>query len=185
MTHKGSIIIKTDRLILRPFTLNDDKAMFNNWANDERVTRFVTWHTHNKIDYTRILLKEWVRLYKNQNRYHWAIEVHSKVIGSIGVEAIDEVNESAELGYCLSADFWNKGIVTECCKVVIDYLFNEVGFHRLSACHMLENIASGRVMQKCGMKFEGTHRDKIKLSKGKFVDVSTYSILSHEWNKER
>ena len=182
MIHKGTVVIKTNRLVLRPFTLKDDKAMFNNWANDDRVTRYVTWHTHKRIEYTQALIREWVRLYKNKNRYLWAIEFFSKVIGSVGVEAIDEANESAELGYCLSADYWNRGIVTEALTAVIQFLFNEVGFHRLSAYYMVDNIASGRVMEKCGMKYEGTHREKIKLKNGKFTDVSFYSILKDELN---
>ena len=66
LLHQGTKIIKTERLVLRPFTVDDAKKMFDNWANDSRVTRFLTWQPHGTVDVTVNLLSLWCEEYKNR-----------------------------------------------------------------------------------------------------------------------
>ena len=100
---------------------------------------------------------------------------------SIDVVNLNEKLATAEIGYCLSKKHWGQGIMTEALKAVIDYLFSEVGLNRIVARHNVHNLASGRVMQKSGMTFEGVQRQSGKDNKGNYCDLAHYSILRGEW----
>ena len=183
LSHKGTEAINTDRLLLRRFELDDANDMFKNWANDSEVTKFLSWKTHSSVEVTKEILANWINEYKNNNIYNWAIELKEigEVIGNICIVRFDEKNYSCEIGYCISRKYWGKGIMGESLKAVIDYLFSEVGFNRIVAKHDTNNVASGKVMLKSGMKYEETLRQiKMRENKG-FYDLAVYSILKNEW----
>ena len=181
LTHKGTQIIKTKRMILRRFTVDDASDMFYNWANDERVTRFLTWTPHGNIENTMQLLEEWGKAYNDKTTYNWAIEYANHVIGSISVVRHSDRDEYAEIGYCLGYDYWNKGFMTEAVTSVIDFLFNEIGVNKICISHATKNPASGKVAQKCRLKLDGIKRDDYKSNNGEFFDIAIYSILKKEW----
>lgn len=181
LTHIGTKEIKTERLTLRRFRKEDAQAMFDNWASDERVTKFLTWPAHENPEASEYVIGLWINDYEKRNSYQWAIEFEGKPIGSIGAVQINEGSESAEIGYCIGFDFWGKGIMTEACKAVINFLFSEVGFNRLVIEHAIKNPASGRVAQKCGCTLEGIKREHFKASWGEYLDIASYSILKSEW----
>ena len=184
ITHKGTQRMQTERLILRRFTVNDAEAMFNTWASDSRVTKYLTWTTHESAEVTKCVISEWERSYEEKNAYNWGIEIGGKLIGSIGVVYISEENEYAEIGYCIGYDYWNRAIMTEALSAVIAYLFKEVGFNRIELCHVSENDASGRLAKKCGMTCEGIKRKSYKNSSGDFWDITYWSILKEEWEEK-
>lgn len=90
MTHIGTKTIKTERLILRKFTVDDYNDMFNNWASDENVTRFLTWLPHESPESTRQLLEGWCNAYERNDAYNWAMEFEGQVIGNISVVRLSE-----------------------------------------------------------------------------------------------
>lgn len=181
ITNKGTQTIKTERLILRRFTPCDAREMYENWASDERVTRFLTWQAHNSPKDTKKIVKKWCKDYKNPALYLWAMEFGGKIIGSISVVELDENSERADLGYCMGYAYWNKGIMTEAVSAVIDFLFSEIGVNRIGIRHAVKNPGSGRVAQKCGMAYEGTMREYFKNAAGELLDISFYGILKREW----
>ncbi|MBQ8831131.1 MAG: GNAT family N-acetyltransferase [Oscillospiraceae bacterium] len=181
LTHKGTQTIKTERLTLRRYRVTDAKTMYETWARDERVTKFLTWQPHASADLTKALLEIWCADYEKDNNYNWVIEFEGKIIGSITVVRQSERDELAELGYCLGHGYWEKGIMTEAAKAVIDFLFGEVGFNRISIEHAVKNPGSGKVAKKCGMTLEGTKREYFKAASGEFLDINEYSILRREW----
>ena len=181
LTHKGTVPIKTERLLLRKFRVDDAQSMFDHWANDARVTRYLTWTPHTSPELTRQLLEDWCASYENADYYNWVIELAGEIIGNISAVRISERDEYAELGYCMGVDYWNHGIMPEAAKAVIDFLFAEVGVNRVEIRHAVKNPASGRVAQKCGLTFEGTKREFFKDASGEFHDVSYYGILRREW----
>ncbi|MBR3865939.1 MAG: GNAT family N-acetyltransferase [Clostridia bacterium] len=181
LTHKGTQTLKTDRLTLRRYTVEDAEMMYKTWACDARVTKFLTWEPHPSADLTKALLEMWVAEYEKADNYNWVIELEEKIIGSITVVRQSSRDELAELGYCAGYDYWGKGIMTEAAKAVIDFLFGEVGFNRISIEHAVKNPASGKVAEKCGMTLEGTKRQYFKASSGEFLDINEYSILKSEW----
>lgn len=185
LTHKGTQTIQTPRLTLRRFTIADATAMFQNWANDERVTRFLTWRPHPNPELTRQLLQEWCTEYEKPDTYNWVIVQNGDPIGGITVVRLNERDEWAELGYCIGFSHWNKGITAEAAAAVIDYLFAEVGFHRIGIAHAVDNPASGRVAQKCGLTYEGTKRQYAKTGTGEYHDIREYAILRSDWEAKR
>ena len=184
MKHLGTQEIKTKRLTLRRFAVEDAQAMYDNWASDPEVTRYLTWPTHGSVDISAMVLESWVKSYDQENFYQWAIEFEGRPVGSIAVVRMDDRTASAEVGYCIGRNWWHRGIVSEAVKAVMDYLFGEVGVNRVSARHDPRNPNSGAVMRKCGMTYEGTLRQHDLNNQG-ICDEVCYSILRCEWeNKE-
>ncbi|WP_373599326.1 GNAT family N-acetyltransferase [Paraclostridium bifermentans] len=184
MNHKGTKRIETERLILRKYTIDDTSDMFKNWGCDEKVTKFLTWENHKGIEDTRKILNMWINEYENIDKYQWAIELKNikEVVGDITVFNLKNKRFSCEIGYCLSSKFWNSGIMTEALIGVIGYLFDEIGLNRIEARHNVDNIASGKVMIKSNMKYEGTLREAGKMKgENQFYDLAVYSILKSEW----
>ena len=177
----GTGRLETSRLILRRFTVADAEAMYRNWASDPEVTRFLTWPCHPSVEATAALLEAWAKQYEDGGRFSWAIQRKgaNEVIGSIAAVKLDEEVNSAEIGYCLSRAFWGQGLMPEALRAVLDYLFNEAGFNRLSARHDVRNPNSGRVMQKAGMKYEGTLRQAGKNNQG-ICDLACYAALRED-----
>jgi len=184
MINTGTQEIVTDRLILRRFTLEDAENMFNNWANDPEVTKYLRWPPHSDVDATRKLLAEWIACYDDPAYYSWAIALKENdvVIGSLGIMGVSEIDEAGEIGYCIGKKWWGKGFMTEALNAVISFGFEQAGFNRLEAGHSIHNPASGCVMQKAGMTLEGIARQKYKANLG-FQDCKLYSILKDDYRK--
>ena len=180
LLHVGTQTLKTNRLTLRRYTIDDAEMMYKNWAYDSRVTKYLTWEPHSSVNATRELLKIWCADYEKEDNYNWVIEYGGKIIGSISVVNQSQRDEFAEIGYCIGFDYWGKGIMTEAAKAVIDFLF-KVGFNRISIEHAVKNPGSGKVAEKCGMTLEGTKRQYFKSAGGEFLDINEYSILRSEW----
>lgn len=181
--HKGTKQIETERLILKEFKEEDATSMYNNWASDSEVTKYLTWSVHDSVETSKKLIGMWIESYGDEEHYQWAIELkeNGQVIGNIGLTAIDNDNENCEVGYCIGKNFWNKGIVTEAFSKVIEFAFNEIGFQRIGARYDVSSRASGRVMEKCGLKYEGTLRKIDRDNSGNLIDCSYYSILRDEF----
>ena len=158
MKHLGTKTIETRRLVLRKFTLSDAEPMYRNWASDPEVTRYLLWPAHESEEETKGILKGWIAAYEKPGKYEWCIELKEigEAIGSIGVVMVNEKVQSMEVGYCLSCDYWHKGIMSEALSAVVEYLTNEVGARRIQARCDTRNPYSAKVMEKCGLKYEGT-----------------------------
>lgn len=181
MQHLGTQTIETERLILRRFTMDDVQTMFDNWASDDDVTRYVTWPTHTDTSVTEMIVRHWVDSYANDDFYNWAIELKSigQVVGNIAVVRIRDHARSAEIGYCLGKAWWHQGIMSEALKAIMAYLFDRVGMNRVQAKHAVENPHSGGVMKKCGMTYEGTLRQYGWCNQG-IVDLKMYAMVASD-----
>ena len=178
MNQTGTQAIETHRLILRPFRIEDAGDMFDNWASDPEVTRFLTWPPHASMDITRKVLQDWISRYGNGSYFNWAVvwKESGRAIGSIAVVKLEEAIEAAEIGYCLSRAFWGHGIMPEALRAVIGYLFETAGLNRITAGHDVNNPNSGRVMEKAGMKREGILRGSGRNNQG-ICDVALYAMM--------
>ena len=181
LAHKGTVTLETERLILRRFTVDDAEAMYKNWASDPKVTKFLMWDNHPNVEFTRELLAGWVKEYDDERYYHWAIVLKEsgEPIGAPMVVGINDSLPSAEMGYCIGSAFWGKGYMAEAVRAILKFLFDEVGFYRISAKHDVDNPQSGRVMEKCGMRYEGILRGAY-YHHGHFADCKQYAILQGE-----
>lgn len=182
--HKGTQEIQTARLLLRRFREEDAAMMFRNWAGDPDVTRYLTWEAHANPAVTRRLLAQWEKEYEDPGRYNWAIEYQGSLIGNISVVGRQDENLTCEMGYCLGKDYWNKGFATEALVAALDFLFGQVGYHRITAVHDGANVASGRVMRKAGLREEGTRRQAYLRRDGSFADLKCYALLVDDWRRQ-
>lgn len=179
MNHTGTPEIRTNRLVLRPFCMDDAPAMFANWASDAEVTRFLMWPAHSTIDVSRYVLNDWIPHYAEPDYYHWAITIDGMPIGSIAVVDHDDRVGKAHIGYCIGRAWWRQGVMTEALQAVMEYLFDVVGYNRLESRHDPRNPNSGAVMRKCGMKYEGTYRQSDWNNQG-VCDACWYALLKDE-----
>lgn len=182
MINKGTQQIETQRLILRRFKPSDAKFVYNNWAIDSEVCKFLSWNPHKALSETEHVVEGWIKGYENDDNYNWAIELKDigEVIGQISLTHVNEKYSSCSVGYNISRSFWGNGVMTEALKAVINYLFKEIGMNRIEASHNTLNPASGRVMQKSGMKLEGIMRQAKVNKYGEFYDLAVYSILKSD-----
>ena len=172
----GTKPIQTERLLLRPFQVEDAPAMFKNWSSDEEVTHYLTWPPHESVETTKESINRWVDGYQNPLQFKWAIVFDNEVVGSIDVVHLEEKLDAVEIGYALSRKCWGKGIMTEALVAVSRYLLEEAGCNRVAARHDVNNLASRKVMQKAGMTYEGTLRQNGKNNQG-ICDMAYYSII--------
>ena len=186
MQHRGTIRLETERLILRRHEIGDAPAMYNNWASEEEVTKFLSWNPYHSVEEVKQILSEWVSSYDNKDFYFWTIELkdNKELVGDISVIKIDQDTSSVELGYGIGAKWWGKGIIAEAGKALISFFFEEVGVNRVYAKHATGNPNSGKAMQKMGMKYEGIIRQSGKCNQG-IVDEVYYSILKNEYFESR
>lgn len=186
MNHKGTKRIETKRLILRPFRMEDADPMYRNWASDPEVTRYLTWNTHTSVEISKQILADWIESYSDPANYQWAIELKeiNEPIGSIAAVEMNENTEAATIGYCIGRKWWGQGIMAEALHAVISFFFEEVGVRCVNACHDPRNPNSGKVMQKCGMKLEGTRR-QVGFNNQGICDEVWHSILQQEYFKKK
>ena len=191
MTHKGTVTLKTERLILRRYTKDDFEPMIHNCWRDPDVWKWTSYEPMNSLDDVQILnnifTDHWFARYEKNDWYSWAIQLiaTNEVIGRIrGMNPNDRIQQ-VELAYELGQNWWNQGYATEAAKAVIDFFFNDVGLYRIYANHAAENPASGRVMQKCGMQYEGLSRKWCLCNAGRFDGVNYAIIADDYFNKSQ
>ncbi len=182
MIHLGTKEIQTERLILRKFLKSDVSATFNNWCNDDKVTKYLTWPTHTDISVTENVVNDWIESYEKDDFYQWAIVLKEieEPIGTISVVEINEKANLAHIGYCIGFKWWNKGIVSEAFSGIIPFMFEEMKVSKVESRYDPNNPSSGKVMSKCGLKYEGTLRQSDYNNQG-IVDVTYYGMLSSEY----
>ncbi len=166
-------IIETDRLVLRPFTLDDAEACFS-WNSDERVTKYMSYSTLTDISQTI----DWIKsTFDEEDKWNWAfvLKNKNKVIGRgcIGPDA--HMKDYWSIGYNLHYDYWHKGYCTEAMKAIIDFAYKKLGIKKICSSYAVDNPRSGRVIEKCGLKLdhygEYTKRDGSQAFKAKFYKM--------------
>ena len=176
--------LETSRLLLRPLRKEDAADLFS-YASDPAVAEYVLWHHHLSLSESKAQIRCARRQYRlGQPGSLALVEKQSgRMIGTIGYMWIDYSARSAEIGYSLSREYWNRGLMTEALEELIRFSFQVLTLNRLEAQHDTRNPASGRVMEKCGMIREGVLRQRLK-NKGVYIDTALYSILRREYNKD-
>ena len=182
MNHLGTKKLETERLILRRFKVDDAECMFNNWASDEEVIKYLSWPAHKSVEITKAYLEMVIKEYEKPTMYNWAIELKEigEVIGSIGIVQYENDIESVHIGYTLGKEWWNKGIMSEVFAEIIKFLMDQVEVNRIDARHDTKNPSSGKVMERCGLKYEGTLRQASRNNQG-ICDVAWYGLLREDY----
>ena len=173
--------LETERLTLRRMKPSDSRDMFE-YASKPEVTRYLLWEPHQNQRQTQDYLEYLQTRYRVGDFYDWALvdRERSKMIGTCGFTSLDFYNNSAEVGYVLNPEYWGRGIACEALCEVLKFAFMELNIHRVEAKYIVGNDRSRRVMEKCGMSFEGVRRSSMFI-KGSYRDIGICSILSEEY----
>jgi RimJ/RimL family protein N-acetyltransferase len=177
--------LTTERLTLRPFVA-DDAFDVERLAGQRQIADTTLNIPH---PYPHGGAAEWIRLHApawiDGTSATFAIvgQKTGALVGAISL-IIKREHQRAELGYWIAVDCWNRGYATEATRRILDFGFETLGLHRIESRHLLRNPASGRVMQKAGMKQEGIERDLV-MKWDRFESLALYSILEPEWRASR
>ncbi|PMB53256.1 GNAT family N-acetyltransferase [Fischerella thermalis CCMEE 5201] len=173
--------LQTQRLTLRPFCVADAGDV-QHLAGAREIAAMTLIIPH---PYEDGMALEWIKThpiaFSEGKDVNFAIALNNtgKLCGAIGL-GVNQEHNHAELGYWIGKSFWGKGYCTEAAKAVLRYGFEKLGLHRICASHFSHNPASGRVMQKIGMTYEGCRRQHI-CKWGQYEDIIDYGILKSEW----
>ncbi len=182
----GTTEIETDRLVLRRFVEGDIKQVYFNFGGDPLVNRYISFSPCSTITGARAFILDHLKIYDiNADFYSWAITLEGQIIGYISLFDVDVDSESAELGYSIGSRWWGQGYATEAAEAVLDFAFLTVRMHRVQATYHPDNIASKRVLEKVGMRFEGIQREAQRNSDGTYSDLCMCSVLSSEYVDHR
>ena len=144
--------IETERLSLERLRYEDAEEIFYAYASKPQATRFLSWPTHQSIDETRRFLNDAVVSWSCGTDYAYSIRLRNRVL--IGTIGIVNDNGKVQLGYVISPVHWGKGYTTEACMRLLSIVKNMSGLYRIGTFVDAENIASIRVLLKCGLTEE-------------------------------
>ena len=174
--------IRTERLLLRPFTQGDFDAV-HAYANDEGVIRFMDWGP-NTVEETQAALDRFseTQLLQSLGDVNLAIQhiEEGTVIGSIRLSVNSEATRTGDIGYTLASAYWRQGLGTEAAQAILRVGFDDLGLRRIWAECDARNIGSWGIMQKLGMRREAHFRQD-KRSRDGCCDSYLYAMLADEF----
>jgi len=149
--------IQTERLLLRKPRLDDAPVIFESYAQDPEVTRYMTWRPHKSVEETYRIVELMLQLWDEGEAYSYAITLRNsdEVIGMIAMHPDDF---KVGIGYVLARPHWGKGYMTEAACAITNWLLEQPDVYRVYATCDVEHLASARVMEKAGMIREGLLR---------------------------
>jgi ribosomal-protein-alanine N-acetyltransferase len=174
--------LTTERLILRPYTL-DDAPELQRLIGERDVARTLMSVPH---PYPDGAAEEFINAHPERaekGQYQFAI-THWKegyLIGGTGFNDVDREAGRAEIGYWIARPYWGNGYGTEAARAMVKFGFEVMNLNRIHAAHFSNNPASGRIMRKIGMKYEGCRRQHVR-KWGVLLDWECYGILRSEYN---
>jgi RimJ/RimL family protein N-acetyltransferase len=172
--------IQTKRLTLRAHTEEDIPALLPLIGTREvAATTLRIAHP-----YTEQNARDFIAKIRKEDEPLWlAITLRSGALcGGIGLR-LDGKHSHGELGYWIGVPYWGNGYATEASRAMLEYGFKELKLHRILATHFRQNVTSGKILCKLGMRHEGCMREHL-CKWGEFVDVECYGILRSEWESQ-
>ena len=170
-------VLRTERLVLRPFELSDAPRI-QELAGAREVALNTLLIPH---PYPDGAAEEWIASHEKkieEGTYNFAVDC-GELAGCVGLNVKREWDR-AEIGYWIGVPYWGRGYTTEAAGAVIRFGFEELNLNRIYAGYFSRNAASARVMQKNGMTYEGTLRKHVK-KWDEYVDIVYYGLLREEW----
>jgi len=177
------MMLKGTGFYLRRFTQFDGRSMVDNWCSDPLVTQFVSWDVPLSLKAAQVLLNQWLKDYFDPHvvRFNIVDANTHQSIGMIDTVDYDLDNDTLEIGYLLARTHWNKKIMSEALRLMIDYCFkHHASLNKIIAKHSVDNAASGQVMRNAHMRLEGCMKEALKVD-DIYLDVLHYAILKKEY----
>ncbi len=167
--------LETARLRLRKVCVSDAQAIFENWASDDEVTKYITWNTHKSLEDTNRILGIWLKEYEQKPCYRYGIERKEDGVLMGMIDVVGFRHGNPVIGYCSGRAYWNNGYMTEALRAVIDELFND-GYETIVIEAIRENIGSNRVIEKAGFTFVGIEERPLSHFKPQIVTINSYLL---------
>jgi RimJ/RimL family protein N-acetyltransferase len=150
-------ILETTRLLLRLPVLGDADLIFQKYAQDPEVTKYLIWQPHENVSVSREFLLRCIQCWKDGTAFPWVV-VRKSDDELIGMLELRIEKFHADLGYGIVREYWGNGYATEITKSVIEWAMRQESIFRVWATCDVENLASARVLEKSGMQREGILR---------------------------
>ena len=150
-------LFETERLQLRPPAVSDAEAIFQGYAQDAVVSRYMTWHPHTAIQETEAYLQRCLTAWSKRSAFTWVL-IHKLDQRLMGMMELRIETHKAEIGYVLAQPYWGQGYMPEAVQALISWALQHPQLYRVWAVCDTENRASSRVMEKVGMQREGILR---------------------------
>ena len=147
-----NFVVETERLLLRPLTVEDAEGVYQ-WVSDERVARYMVYTVYSTVKQVREWLK-FVEMDDSTYNFGFVRKSDGLLIGS-GDVGPDRKNGYWGFGYNFRYDCWGRGYATEAVRAMMKFAHENFGADRFFSSHVEPNKASGRVMEKCGLRFCG------------------------------
>ena len=178
-----SITLETPRLILRRFTDNDLEP-FLAYRSDPEVSRYQGWSE----PYTREMAEEFIREMKTRQPgklgqwFQWAIELRAsgEMLGDCAFYLLERDASQAEIGVTLSRAHQGQGYAQEAIQRLLEYLFDDLGLHRVCANCDPENLPAWQILERMGFRREAYFVESLWF-KGRYASEYWYAMLSLEW----
>jgi [ribosomal protein S5]-alanine N-acetyltransferase len=153
-------ILRTARLLLRLPVVEDAEQIFTRYSQDYDVTKYLIWRPHKSVDETIIFLERCILGWKEMRSFPWVV-VRKEDGTLIGMIEMRIVNGQADIGYVLAQDVWGQSYATEMAKAVVSWAMEQPQIQRVWATCDCDNVASARVLEKVGLKFEKVLKEYI------------------------
>jgi [ribosomal protein S5]-alanine N-acetyltransferase len=178
--YKGVPTLETERLILRAISVDDIQSMYNH-MKDMEVRKFFEKFWPKDIEGVEKFVRAAVQKNEDDQSAEWVILLkdEKRFVGRIRLSEHLYWCNSAMIGYSFDKDYWGQGLASEAINRVIQFGFDEMHLNRIEAWHDSLNAASGKVILKCGLTFEGTLRER-----GQSGNAEMYSILQYEYQEK-
>jgi ribosomal-protein-alanine N-acetyltransferase len=174
-------VIETERLLLRQVRKEDRESLFSIFSN-ERVTIYYDLDTYTTVEQADFLINRIQERHFLGTQLRWAITIKESgsLIGTCGFHEIEEEHSKAETGYELNPNYWRRGIMSEALNAILLYGFTKKKWNRIEALFDIRNVASKKVLEKCGFQMEGIMRERFKKN-GISIDTGIAAILKKEF----
>jgi len=171
----------TERLLLRKLAYSDKNDIFS-YAKNSEMAKHVLWDAHQTVFDSLDFLNIVYEAYNKNNAAPWGIQLKKepKLIGTAGFVNWEKEKKEAEIGYALSQEYWNEGIITEAVKEILKFGFSEMRLKKITSRCKPENIGSYKVLEKCGFHYDGLINKQMWM-KGELHDMRMYSFCSSDY----
>ena len=180
------MILETERLLLKPYELEFAEEIYQVVKHKE-IADTMVMIPH---PYPREVVDSWIsylqKSFEQGAAYEFAVflKESDRYIGNCGLVTVSKTHKNAEVGYFIDVSQWGKGYATEACKKIINFGFKEHQLNRIYSRCMVRNIASRKVMEKCGMVWEGRHKQEF-LKGNVYEDMDYLAILAEDYFKTK
>lgn len=178
--------METEKLLLRRWTEEDAPILYK-YASDPDIGPRAGWPIHQSIEFSKEVIRKY---FDNDKTWAIVLKTSNEPIGCIGYLTHEMSNitigkNDCEIGYWIAKPYWNKGLCTEALLLILNYCINTKHFSTIWGAHFVSNLASGRVMEKCGFHdtgmlnkcshLVGSDNEMIKIFKLSRTEVRTYN----------